>query len=168
MIKFKYLNYDNETLYKLYCQAYSWDKKNYCFPSKESPEFFYLFMKYYGLYEDETFIGFGILNFDISLEPNIFITLNNENLSNKDKEPIQEPRKINIAYIIHPDYRNLGYGSRLVKYLLEKAEEKKDFDLIEVEILKENKASIALIEKYNLDFKYFDDQKIVFQKSIKK
>lgn len=62
----------------------------------------------------------------------------------------------------------MGYGSKLVEYLLEKAEENKTFDLIEVEILKKNKASISLIEKFDFEFKCFDSEKIVFQKIIKK
>ena len=171
MIKIIRLNQGNGNLYELYSKAYSWDKNNYCFPSKELSEFLGLFRSHYALYEDDNFIGYGIHHLHIPINPNVRIVLNSLDEKEETKKEIKtplEPSKINLAYIIHPEYRHQGYGTKLVNYLIEKAEEKKNYDLIEVEILKKNVESISLIEKFDFEFKYFDDNKIVFQKTIKK
>lgn len=168
MLSFKLLNPNDEKFYELYSQAYSWDKSHYCFPSKEPKEFLGLFSKYFGLYKEETFIGFGIFNLNISLSPRFHIKLNESEPVKEKIEVPKEPDKIELAYIINPNYRNLGYGSKLVEYLIQKAEEEHEvFELIEVEILKKNKASISLIEKHDFNFKCFNEKTIVFQKTIK-
>lgn len=168
MINFKLLNPYDDDFYSLYCQAYSWDKEHLCFSQKELPEFLGLFKRTFGLYENDIFIGYGILNLKISLDPNIRIRVEGIKPSKKEENIQSEPSKVELAYIIHPKYRQLGYGSKLVQYLLEKIGEMKEIDLVEVEIWKRNKASISLIEKFNFEFQQFDEEKIVFQKRLKK
>ncbi len=165
MLNFKPIISDDKDFYELYNKAYSWDKNHYCFQSKELPEFLPLFSSFFALYKDTDFIGYGIFNYSISTNHSRVKIFDN---SIEEKEQSKQPDKINLAYIINPDYRNQGYGTKLLEYLIEEAKKRKSFDLIEVEVLKHNLESISLIEKQDFEFKYFDDKKIVFEKTIKK
>ena len=171
MIRFRTLTKNDNDYYELYSKAYSWDKNNTCFFKKETPELLDLFSQHFALYEDNEFIGYGIHNYHKDITPNIKMLLSflthPENMTIENTSII-EPHKISLAYIINPKYRNLGYGKILVEYLINKAQEKTDYDLIEVVILKTNLSSISLIEKLDFEFKSFDEEEIVFQKQIKK
>lgn len=168
MLKFRKLKLGDTDFYQLYDRAYSWDKNKYCFQKKELPEFMGLFSEYYALYEDEKFIGYGILNLKICLSSSIYIRLEDSNIEKIESNNKSDQSKINIAYIINPLYRNQGYGTILFNELVQQAESKTNYDIIEVNILKKNLPSISLIEKTDFDFKCFDDEKIIFQKVIKK
>ena len=73
-----------------------------------------------------------------------------------------------LSYIIDPEYRKKGYGTKLVKQLLILCEEKyKNINAkVKVKILKKNLPSISLIENLDFDFDYFNDKEIVFKKSL--
>lgn len=70
----------------------------------------------------------------------------------KEENTPLKPSKIQLAYTIHLKYRQQGYSSKLVQYLLERTEEIKEIDLIEAEIWKRNKAAISLIKKFDFEF----------------
>ena len=157
--------------YELYSKAYSWDKNNTCFTGKHSKESFGILRQHFAMFQENEFIGYGIHNYESNLRPNIQVLLSYighpEDMT-LENTMLHEPRKINIAYIINPDYRNLGYGTLLVDYLVKEAEKNTDYDLIEATILKENTESLSLIKKFDFEQKSSDYDKIVFQKTIKK
>lgn len=144
---------DTEEGYKLYCQAYSWDKKRQCFRGKmEDSELLELFQKNYALYKDDQYIGYGSISFPLS--------------SHHSKSGSKSDNSVTLSYIIHPNYRKSGYGEKLVNNLIKEASDKGEF--VKVVILKKNIASISLIEKLNFEFESFDKNTITFQKRIKK
>lgn len=170
MIKIYPLNGKDDD-YELYNKAYSWDKNNTCFIGKDSREFFGLFSQHFAMYKENEFIGYGTHNYEIHIKPNIQVILDYighpDDMTVEDTT-VSEPNKITLAYIIKPEYRNLGYGKLLVDYLIKTAEKNTCYDFIEVSILKNNLASISLIEKFDFEFKSFDERKIIFQKQLKK
>lgn len=147
-IKFNIVKASSEEFQLMFHKAISWDKNHTFFPSK-IPDYDFLFVVMDILetivicYKDDKPIGYG----EIFTEDGIQLLL---------------------SYIIDPEYRKKGYGTKLVKQLLTLCEEKyKNMNAtVKVKILKKNLPSISLIENLDFDFDYFNDKEIVFKKSL--
>ena len=72
-----------------------------------------------------------------------------------------------IGYSILTDFRKKGYATILINKLIEIIKNVYDVEKVRVEILKDNIASITLIENNNFDFLNFDDEKITYEKKLK-
>lgn len=136
---------DPEKLLYFYNKAYSWDKERLCFFGK--PEIISEIVKYdnYVMQEGNNYIGFASNG---SIENNIrtYITVRDQFIPKRKKLN----RLAELCTIIHPNYRGLGYGSKLLESLLEVTKLK--YSSAVAYILIYNKASLALYK--NVDFQY--------------
>lgn len=150
-IRFSIVKASSEEFQAIFYKAISWDKKHTFFTSK-MPDYDSMFPIMDILetivicYKDDKPIGYG----------EIFTEFNVDGI------------QLLLSYIIDPEYRKKGYGTKLVKQLLILCEEKyKNINAkVKVKILKKNLPSISLIENLDFDFDYFNDKEIVFKKSL--
>ena len=144
MDNIKFISVDSNKLLSNIKEIISWDTNHYCFLNKEiDPDLSFLFEEHFLMQIDDILIGYGSI---------FFIPIN---------------KKSYIAFIINKKYRNMGFGSQIIEYLVNYIKKEKNCDEVVVEILKKNKKCISLIEKLDFDFDYFDDEKIVFKKCLK-
>lgn len=150
-IRFSIVKASSEEFQSIFYKAISWDKKHTFFTSK-MPDYYSMFPIMDILetiiicYKDDKPIGYG----------EIFTEVNVDGI------------QLLLSYIIDPEYRKKGYGTKLVKQLLILCEEKYENinAKVKVKILKKNLPSISLIENLDFDFDYFNDKEIVFKKSL--
>lgn len=146
-IEFKELNENTEGIYCIYRQVHKWDKNHtWCVGMDDDESLMFLFNKIIGLYLNNELIGYGsITNYPTNMRS--YVTL---------------------SCIIHPKYRNMGYGTLLLHKLLDVSIKSYDATYARVEILKSNIASITIVENGDFDFVNFNDKSIVFEKKLRK
>ena len=145
-IIFKELRKDNKDTYKIYKLACRWDKNNMWKTSEfDDLELDMCFIRIIGLYIDDTIIGLGTICY----------------------LPIIYKDYVTISCVIRPEYRKKGYATILINKLIEIIKNVYNVEKVRVEILKDNIASITLIENNNFDFLNFDDEKITYEKKLK-
>ena len=103
------------------------------------------FTRILGLYINDTIIGLGTICY----------------------LPITCKDYVTISCVIRPEFRKKGYATILINKLIEIIKNVYDVEKVRVEILKDNIASITLIENNNFDFLNFDDEKITYEKKLK-
>ncbi len=145
-IIFKEFRKDNKDTYKIYKLACGWDKNNMWKTSEfDDLELDMCFTRILGLYINDTIIGLGTICY----------------------LPITCKDYVTISYVIRPEYRKKGYATILINKLIEIIKNIYNVEKVRVEILKDNIASITLIENNNFDFLNFDDEKITYEKKLK-
>lgn len=149
-INFRILNIKDKDILDIRRIARSWDKKHYCFIPRESYDEPYLddlFSIQVALFKSNELIGYGTIDF--------FPKIDGKSTAS-------------LAYIINPNYHNMGYGKKLVEYLILIARKKhaSTIDFLRIEVLKKNSRGLAFAENLDFDFSYFDNKKIVFEKKI--
>lgn len=145
-IIFKELRKDNKDTYKIYKLACKWDKNNMWKTEEfDDLELDMCFTRILGLYINDTIIGLGTICY----------------------LPITCKDYVTISCVIRPEFRKKGYATILINKLIEIIKNVYDVEKVRVEILKDNIASITLIENNNFDFLNFDDEKITYEKKLK-
>lgn len=167
MINFRILNPIDKDFYEMYCKSYKWDTNHIYATSKSPLGFIIEFSQNFALYKDNKFIGYGSFNFNTPIDSSYIKNSQYNQISVKEKLEKSFISKVELSYIIKPEYRKMGYGRILLEYLIKEAKKIETINVIEVEIMKKNIASISLIKKFDFEFKYFNDSTIVFQKQLK-
>lgn len=160
MINFNLIDKDDpDKLLYFYNKAYSWDKDKICFLGAK--ETLLQIVKYdnYVMYEGNNLIGFAS-NGSIENSIKTYIIVRDKFIPKKKKLN----RVAELCTIIHPDYRGIGYGSKLLESLLEVTKLK--YSSAIANILMENKASISLVKKMNFEYRCTCNKENFYEKKL--
>ena len=142
-LEFRKIEDKNDKYYSL-LKALSWDlKSTYSLDRKMGVE--WLLQKMIGVYDDDELIALGCIRkyYDID----------------------EAKSYANLSSIVDRRYRRKGIANKLLKEMLEYCKEL-DVEMVKVEILKSNKASVRKKKKNDFDFVEFDDKIIKYEKKL--
>lgn len=148
MINFKLIDNGNEKeVMEIYSKAYTWDKEKKCFLGEQETIKEVSLSQNYAMYENKELIGYGSI---IPVTKNIQ-TYKVIRRKFRPSEKISMDKIGEVCIIVHPDYRNQGWGCKLLQHLIK--ESRINYESMVAYIVSNNLPSISLVKKHNFEFR---------------
>lgn len=161
MINLKLMDNEcEEEVMEVYSKAYTWDKEKTCFLCDQETIKEVSFSKNYAMYDNHDLIGYG------SVTPVVKNLQTYKIIRRKFHSPEKTPmdKIAEACFIIHPDYRNQGCGSKLLEHLIK--ESKIEYESMVAYIISTNMPSISLVRKKGFEFQCKFNKENFYEKKL--